>query len=291
MRSKPKVIWIDAVSCNGCSHSFFNYSTFQEIFEKIDLLYHPLIDTDDFKVKKSDILIIEGALKPNFKRLGYELEDLVASLFLKADKVIALGTCAVYGGIFGEGIVFNKEIKGKFYQYKNKVINIPGCPVHPEWLGYVINMIIENRNIILDNENRPVEIFSYTSHMGCIRNEYFEWKVDAESFGTKEGCLFYYQGCQGPFTHSSCNKILWNDVNSKPRAGTPCFGCTEKTFPKNNLFETETFMGIPANIPLGVTKRAYLTISGVAKSLKNDRLSKMLIDYKECHEDNSENSK
>ena len=24
---------------------------------------------------------------------------------------------------------------------------------------------------------------------------------------TKEGCLFYEQGCRGPMTHSSCNKI------------------------------------------------------------------------------------
>ncbi|MEO1959178.1 MAG: hypothetical protein ABGX23_06460 [Nautiliaceae bacterium] len=32
--------------------------------------------------------------------------------------------------------------------------------------------------------------------------------------------------------HSSCNKILWNEVNSKTRAGTPCFGCTGPTFPK-----------------------------------------------------------
>jgi hydrogenase small subunit len=35
-------------------------------------------------------------------------------------------------------------------------------------------------------------------------------------------------------------------------------------------------MGIPAKIPLGVSKRAYLTLSGVAKSLKNERLERRL---------------
>ncbi|MEO1959179.1 MAG: hypothetical protein ABGX23_06465 [Nautiliaceae bacterium] len=47
-------------------------------------------------------------------------------------------------------------------------------------------------------------------------------------------------------------------------------------------------MGIPANIPLGVNKRAYLTLAGVAKSLKNERLSKKLIECKD--EDNKENN-
>ena len=289
MPLKPKVIWIDGVGCNGCSHSFFNYPFFNEIIEKFNFLYHPLLDTPSFKITKCDVLIIEGALRDNFQRLGIELKELIKELFFKSKKVIALGSCAVYGGIFGEGVVFNKDKKGMFFEFKDKVINIPGCPVHYEWLGYVLEMIYENKNIILDEENRPEEIFSFTSHSGCSRNEYFEWKIDAKNFGEKEGCLFYDQGCQGPFTHSNCNRILWNEVNTKPRAGTPCFGCTEKTFPKIGLFETETFMGIPANIPLGASKRAYLTLSGIAKSLHNERLNKKLING--CkNENNSKNN-
>ena len=279
MRLKPKVIWIDAVGCNGCSHSFFNYPEIKELLDKIELLYHPLLPSNEFEIQKCDILVIEGALKSSyFPRLGFDLNDLISKLINLAKKVILIGTCSVYGGIFGEGVLFNKDNKGKFYNFKDKIISIPGCPPHPEWMAYVIEMIISNKKILMDNENRPKEIFSYTSHMGCVRNEYFEWKIDAVDFGKKEGCLFYDQGCQGPFTHSSCNRILWNEVNSKPRAGTPCFGCSEKTFPKNNLFKTETFMGIPANIPLGVSKRAYLTLAGIAKSLKNERLEGKLID-------------
>lgn len=37
-------------------------------------------------------------------------------------------------------------------------------------------------------------------------------------------------------------------------------------------------MGIPEDIPLGVSKRAYIMISGVAKTLKNERVSKKLED-------------
>jgi hydrogenase small subunit len=286
MHLKPKIIWIDAVGCNGCSHSFFNLPYLSTLLEKIELLYHPLIDSDEFKIQDSDILIIEGALRDDFVKFGDNLLNIIEKLFIKTQKVIALGSCASFGGMFGEGLIFNKENYGKFYTCKNKIINLPGCPIHPEWLGYVLDMIINNKNIILDEENRPKELYSYVSHSGCIRNEYFDWKVDTEDFGRKEGCLFYNQGCQGPFTHSSCNRILWNDVNSKPRAGTPCFGCTERNFPKENLFLTDTMMGIPAKIPLGVTKRAYLTLAGIAKSLKNERLEKRLFEYEKTNHKN-----
>jgi len=133
-------------------------------------------------------------------------------------------------------------------------------------------MIREDLEIKVDNFNRPKEFFSYTVHNGCTRNEYFEYKVDDHIFGKKEGCMFYEHGCQAPYTHGSCNKILWNEVSSKTRVGEPCHGCTEPNFPKENLYETKKNMGIPQYLPLGVPKRAYLTLTGVTKAFKIGRL-------------------
>ena len=130
----------------------------------------------------------------------------------------------------------------------------------------------------MDNFLRPKEYFAYTVHNGCTRNEYFEYKVDKHKFGEFEGCMFYDHGCQAPFTHGSCNKILWNEINSKTRAGLPCMGCTEADFPKDNLFNTKKNMSIPQNLPLGVGKRTYLTLAGVTKAFKIDRLEKKLFD-------------
>jgi hydrogenase small subunit len=56
----------------------------------------------------------------------------------------------------------------------------------------------------------------------------------------------------------------------------PCVGCTEPDFPKQNLFHTKTNMGIPAIMPYGVPKRAYLTMTGIAKAFKIERLEKDL---------------
>ena len=91
---------------------------------------------------------------------------------------------------------------------QKKLVNIPGCPLHPEWLSHVLNMTARGLDVALDDRLRPRELFAYLVHHGCLRNEYFEWKVDAEQFGRKEGCLFYEQGCRGPMTHGSCNKIV-----------------------------------------------------------------------------------
>jgi hydrogenase small subunit len=39
-------------------------------------------------------------------------------------------------------------------------------------------------------------------------------------------------------------------------------------------------MGIPAKMPLGIPMRAYLTVTGIAKSFKIKRLEDEIIDYK-----------
>ncbi|MEO1959177.1 MAG: hypothetical protein ABGX23_06455 [Nautiliaceae bacterium] len=181
MPSKPKIIWIDGVGCNGCSHSFFNAS----FLDEFEFLYHPLLDSDEFRIQKCDVLVIEGAIRSNFLRLGYDLKELISKLIRSSKRVIAVGNCAVWGGVFGEGILFNKTSKGRFYKCKDKVINIPGCPPHYDWIMYALKMW--DKEILLDEFNRPREIFSFTSHMGCSRNEYFEWKIDARELGEREG--------------------------------------------------------------------------------------------------------
>ncbi len=282
---KPKILWLQGVTCNGNSHSFFNLPNFKTLYDQFEWLYHPILPSklslDELFDAKPEILVLEGGLKNGWTKGQNELVSLFLELALRAKRVVAVGSCAVYGGVFREyeknisGALFQGEQKSRWYEaLQAKTINIPGCPAHPEWIAFGLTA----SKFHLDSYHRPKELFAYTVHSGCSRNEYFEWKVDAQRFGTKEGCLYYKQGCQAPYTHGSCNKILWNEINSKTRTGTPCFGCTEPEFPKKELFKTKTYMGIPATMPLGVPKRAYLTLTGVAKSFHIERLTQRLID-------------
>jgi hydrogenase small subunit len=289
---KTKVLWLSAITCNGNTHSFLNYPYLEQFLNDFEFIYHPIIDSKytlvDIVKKKinCNVLIIEGAISDEFKRADTSVEVIIKKYSKIVNKIITLGTCATFGGIFKDtpykdasGMHFLEDAKiDKFNDLIEKSISLSGCPVHPEVLVNTLYAIKKSVDLKLDNYLRPKDFFAYTVHNGCTRNEYFEYKVDNHKYGELEGCMFYDHGCQAPYTHGSCNKILWNEVNSKTRAGSSCMGCTEPTFPKANLFNTKKNMGIPQNLPLDVGKRTYLTLAGITKAFKIDRLEKKLFD-------------
>lgn len=292
---KPTVVWFSAITCNGNTHSLLsaNSNRFELFLNSFNLIYHPSLTIDKSleeilnQKEKIDFLLIEGAISSN-KDFFTISEDSTFNhlnkLASKSNYIIAVGSCASYGGIhakfaqnsdvLGINEAINKEI---LKNLKHEIINLTGCPVHPEWILQTLFTLKTYGKIAIDEVGRPKELYGTLAHHGCTRNEYFEWKVEGD-FGQKEGCLFYDQGCRAPMTHSSCNKILWNDINSKTRAGMPCIGCTELDFPRNDMLETKKNIGIPHEVPLGISKRAYLSISGVAKTFKIDRLHKKLME-------------
>jgi len=287
---KLQILWLSAISCNGNAHSFLNYPQLDVFLDNFEFIYHPIIESDytlEDVINKDldcDILLIDGAISPEFKKMDEPIINIVDRYAHKAKKIVTVGTCATFGGIFSQsgyayttGLHFNqKNPTFLFKSLKDKTISISGCPIQPEVLASTLYAIKKDIKLKLDNYLRPQEFFAYTVHNGCTRNEYFEYKIDNHVFGKKEGCMFYDHGCQAPFTNASCNKILWNEVNSKTRAGLPCMGCTSPDFPKQNLFKTKKNMGIPQDLPLGVGKRTYLTLAGVTKAFKIKRLEEEL---------------
>ncbi len=290
MHSKLKILWLSGLSCNGNAHSFLNYPEFEDL--EVEWIYHPLLESE-FSLEeiyssldlKIDVLILEGSIDQELTKKRKKFIDIVYFYAKKAKKILTVGTCASFGGIFmgnfksRSGFHFRGEERiYLFKEFLDKTITLSGCPIHPEILATTLYWIWEERDILLDSLFRPKEFYAYTIHNGCIRNEYFEYKIDEFEFGRLEGCMFYDFGCQGTYTHGSCNKLLWNEVSSKTRVAQPCFGCTEPTFPTQNLWQTKKYMGIPAKLPLGVPKRAYLSLTGVAKAFKIERFYKKLLD-------------
>lgn len=298
---KPGLIWLQGLTCNGNTHALYSAEPdlFDRFVSRFDLLYHPQIPApfslEEALDHKPDILVFEGAYGPDPRFLTHReqpLSKLLTPLLETVRYAVAAGSCASFGGIHREfeshkgisGLQFTGTEPGGFRpsRFRTKgglpVVNVPGCPVHPQWLISTLLSLADGKPPRLDRWNRPVELFSRTVHHGCTRNEYFEWKVESKSFGLKEGCLFYDQGCRGPFTHGECNSILWNGVSSKPRSGAPCLGCTAFDFPQKGLFETKKYMGMPDQPPLDVPKRAYISITGVAKTFHIPRLERGLYD-------------
>ena len=55
-------------------------------------------------------------------------------------------------------------------------------------------------------------------------------------------------------------------------------GCSEPSFPNDNLWQTKKNMGIPSKLPDGIPKRAYLSLAGVAKAFKIERFYRPLME-------------
>lgn len=294
-KKKPTIVWFCAITCNGNTHSLLsaNSSRFELLLNNFDFIYHPSLTVDKSledilnQEEKIDFLLVEGSISSNkdFFTINEDSTfNLLNKLASKSNYIISVGSCASFGGVHAkftqndDVCSINKAInKDIIKNLKHNIINLTGCPVHPEWILQTLFTLKTFGKISIDEIGRPKELYGMLAHHGCTRNEYFEWKVEG-NFGQKEGCLFYSQGCRGPMTHSSCNKILWNEVSSKTRIGMPCIGCTEADFPRNDMFETKKNIGIPHEVPLGISKRAYLSMSGVAKTFKIDRLHKKLME-------------
>jgi len=272
----------------------------------INLLWHPSLGMelgDDLKrLLRSlasgeiplDILVFEGTVirAPNgtgeWNRFaGRPMLEWVRVLAHVARYTIAIGDCASWGGIPATdpnptdsiGLQYLKANHGGFLgrDYRSRaglpVINIPGCPAHPDWITQVLVALATGTtsDIALDDLQRPKTFFSSFTQTGCTRNMHFSYKVSATEFGQRKGCLFYDLGCRGPMTHSPCNRILWNRQSSKTRAGMPCLGCTEPEFPFSDLapgtvFKTQTLMGVPRTLPTGLDKVGYVKMMAVTKA-------------------------
>jgi Ni,Fe-hydrogenase I small subunit len=211
---------------------------------------------------------------------------------------VAAGTCASFGGVPASGsnpldavgLQFLRDKKGGLLGdgYASTtgfpVINIPGCPAHPDWitesLGLISSRSLSTRD--LDKYQRPKIFYQKLAHHACPRNEYYEFKASAREY-SQQGCLFENLGCKATQCESDCNERLWlGRTGSCTRGGFPCLSCTSPRFPDGftPFFETEKIGDIPTTLPLDVPKAWYVGISGLSKLACPERLRKNAVSFK-----------
>jgi hydrogenase small subunit len=193
--------------------------------------------------KRGYILVVEGAIPTGangeYCEIGGGMTMLSAlELFAKyASQIIAVGTCATYGGI-PAGNPNPTSAKGvsdalTYLNQPKPVINIPGCPMHPDWLVGTIVDLLTGQTVALDEYSRPLKFYPIKKiHDTC------PFKGTGESHVLGVGRCLKELGCKGPRTHCDCNVRKWNSpaqgqfgVNWCMAAGSPCIGCTEPDFP------------------------------------------------------------
>ena len=146
-----------------------------------------------------------------------------------AKYVLALGTCASYGGISAAAPNPSQSISVVDY-LDREVIRLPGCPGHPEWLMGTVAHLIYFGKPELDEDKRPILFYGITIHDRCPRRSFFDKQIFAEKLGDPE-CMLKL-GCKGPITRTDCPIVRWNTSDNWPiGVNTPCIGCAEKGFP------------------------------------------------------------
>jgi len=186
---------------------------------------------------------IEGDDEERFKDgKPFSTADRLAQMAPGAAAVIAIGTCATWGGIPSAagnptGAMSIMDFLGKDYRSALglPVINIPGCaPIGDNFTETVAAILMFLQGIgplpEFDELGRPAWLFAETVHRGCTRAGYYEEGVFAENYGDKE-CLVEV-GCWGPVVN--CNIVsrgAQSHIGGCMAAGGPCIGCTMPGFP------------------------------------------------------------
>ncbi len=253
----PPVIWVQGQSCSGCSVSILNaqYPDIAKVITQvISMKYHATImaGTGDVSTQAIDetlaakkgkvVLVVEGSIPTAHEvcctlgqREGEHIYfgDLVKEIAVESQAAIAVGTCAAFGGIpAGEGnltgaVHLTDWLKQNDIQIP--VINVSGCPPHPDWMVGTIAHYLWYGVPKLDGEGRPA-IFYPDVHENCERYSYYEEGKFAKDYG-EPYCLLEL-GCKGPVSHCDVMKRGWNGgVNNCITCGSPCIGCTASTFP------------------------------------------------------------
>ncbi len=253
------VLWVQGQSCTGCSVSLLNSvdpSIADILLKVISLQYHPTMMAGEGKTALENLyrvaekykgkfsLAVEGSIPMaangkycNFGELNHKeitMVDIVKDLGAKAGSVLAIGTCAAYGGIpAATGSQTGATGVMDFFQtygIKTPVVNIPGCPPHPDWIVGSIAHLLTKGLPELDSDGRPVIFFGENIHDNCPHMLEYDIGEMAEKLSDAKGCRMDI-GCKGPDTFADCFNRKWNSGMNWCVENSVCIGCVEPGFP------------------------------------------------------------
>ncbi len=258
------IIWLAAGACSGCSVSLLNTLSprIQDVLldelvpgHHTELAFHPTVmaasgdlamDVMYQTEEKPFILVVEGSVgTADGGRMmevgeahghGIPVTEHVERLGKKAVAVLAVGSCAAFGGVNKANMNPSGSVGvGEFFKSKGittPLINLPGCAIHPDWfIGTVASVLLGGlESVKVDELGRPEMFYSKLIHDNCPLRGHFDAGRFAQKFSDPH-CL-YKLGCKGPVARANCPEKKFNSgTNWCIENGHPCIGCVEPEFP------------------------------------------------------------
>lgn len=310
------LLWLQSAGCGGCTMSLLcaeDHNVLDLLEDAgIDILWHPAISEatgdearailEDVRsgAAKLDILCVEGSIVTGPKGTGRyhilsgtgrSMLEWVRELAPLAEHVLAVGSCAAFGGITAagsnpagavglqhDGGLLGGALPADFRTKSDlPVVNIAGCPTHPAWVTETLLLIAAGAMDadMLDDLQRPKFYAEHLIHHACPKNEFYEYKASARKL-SEMGCMMEHLGCIGTQAVGDCNIRTWNGGGSCTRGGYPCIACTSPEFenPRHAFTETPKVAGIPVGLPSDMPKAWFMALASLSKAATPDRISR-----------------
>ena len=213
----PRVVVVGLASCFGCQLQITNAERhLTSVLGQIDLRYWQLVTSEDMP-ERFDVAIIEGAVTTA------ESEEVCKRVREVAAHVMAIGACAVTGGVTGMACDRMEAGVGQVYG---------GCA--PAACGEMVLPRPVSAVIPVDSEVRccPIDPYDFVHHLHRAlfgSNRVDESRTLCADCKRNETQCFFERGtlCLGLVTRASCGARCVN-------LGRPCNGCAGLS-PEANL--------------------------------------------------------
>jgi hydrogenase small subunit len=264
---RPSVIWLSFQECTGCTESLTrSHAPTVEglIFDAISLDYHHTLQAASGEAAEAArlaameenrgeyLLVVDGSIplgNPGYSTIaGISNLDMLLETAKDAAAIIAVGTCAAFGGIPHANPNPTGAVSVSDIISDKPIINVSGCPPIPVVItGVLAHYLTFGSLPELDELGRPKAFFGQSIHDRCYRRPFYDRGQFAETFddeGARKGWCLYKLGCKGPTTYNACATLKWNEGTSFPiQSGHGCIGCSEPNFWDKGSFYSPISVG------------------------------------------------
>ncbi|MCZ7653956.1 MAG: hydrogenase small subunit [Rhodocyclaceae bacterium] len=249
------MIWLSFQECTGCTESLTrSHSPSIEglILDQVSLDYHHTLQAASGTAAEAAreaamrenagkyLLVVDGSIplgNAGYSTIaGISNLDMLKETAAGAAAVIAVGTCAAYGGIPAAlpnptgAVPVSAIIKDK------PVLNVPGCPPIPVVItGVLAHFLTFGGLPELDALGRPKAFYGESIHDRCYRRPFYDQGKFAETFddeGARKGWCLFQARLQGPghLQRLRHHQVEPEGVSFPIQSGHGCIGCSEPGF-------------------------------------------------------------